>query len=117
MTDADWAALLIRLSTAATMIAFGLHQIVTPLAWREYIPEWLHKLDPLPPSLTLQLHGVGNLLLGFLFAIGFWPEVFDWVVVAWWASISPLAYYVKWSIGMRDTIILAGLIAMILISH
>jgi uncharacterized protein YjeT (DUF2065 family) len=113
MSDITIAEWLIRLTTAITMMAFGLHQIMYPKKWKEYIPAWF----PLPASPFLQTHGVGNVLLGLLFAIGFWPVVFDWVVLAWWVSILAFAFRVQWSIGLRDLIIIAGIMAMILITH
>jgi uncharacterized membrane protein YphA (DoxX/SURF4 family) len=117
MNELEWASLLIRLSVGATMISFGINQIIKPNIWQEYIPKWLEKLDPLPTSLTLQLHGVANLALGFLFVIGFLPEFFDWVVLAWWLSILPFAFYARWTLGARDVITIVALIVLILLNN
>lgn len=115
MTDVEWASLIIRVGVGVTMVGFGLHQIVKPMDWSMYIPAWLSKIDPIPKGLTLQMHGVGNFLLGLLFMAGFWPQVFDWLALAWWLTILPLALYVKWSIGLRDLTIIAALAALIIL--
>lgn len=115
MTEAEWAALTIRLAVGFVMVAFGLHQILNPGEWKEYIPQWLSKLIKIPDTSFLQSHGVGNLSLGFCFMIGFLPGVFDWVVLAWWLSILPFAFMVKWSIALRDVAIIASLVALILL--
>ncbi|HYH74671.1 MAG TPA: hypothetical protein VD735_01795 [Candidatus Saccharimonadales bacterium] len=115
MTEIEWAQLVIRTAVGFVMVAFGLHQIINPGEWKEYIPKWLSKLSPLPDTSFLQSHGVGNLSLGFCFMIGFLPGVFDWIVLIWWASILPFAFMVKWSIALRDVAIIASLVAVILL--
>jgi uncharacterized membrane protein YphA (DoxX/SURF4 family) len=115
MTEIEWASLTIRLAVSVVMVAFGLHQILNPTEWKQYIPPWLKKLIVVPDTTFLQIHGVGNLSLGFCFMIGFLPDVFDWVVLAWWLSILPFAFMVQWSIALRDMAIIASLIALILL--
>lgn len=117
MSDVDLAVWCIRLAAALVMIAFGVHQIIRPMAWRAFMPELVTRRMFVPTGLALQVHGVGNVFLGLLFAIGFWPMVFDWIIVAWWLSIIPMAFRVDWTIGLRDSAVLGAIVAVIILTH
>ena len=114
MTDIEWADLVIRITIGAVMVSFGLHQITNPKLWQEYLPPWLHKII-MAPVTFMQMHGLLNLSLGLAFGLSLWPDVMTWVVLAWWVSILPFAFYVKWTIGMRDAAIIASLVALIIL--
>lgn len=114
MTDLEWADFIIRSAVSLVMIVFGLHQIINPRQWQEYLPPWLHKII-LAPVTFMQLHGLINLSLGLAFGLFMWPDAMTWVVLAWWLSILPFAFYVKWSIGMRDMVIICSLGALIVL--
>jgi uncharacterized membrane protein YphA (DoxX/SURF4 family) len=115
VSDTEAASLLIRISVGTVMVLFGIHQIIKPYEWKDYIPSWLARLIMVPKTMFLQVHGLGNLALGILFLIGFWPQVFDWIVLGWWVTILPFALYVKWSLAARDMAIIAALGAVILL--
>jgi hypothetical protein len=114
MTDIEWADLLIRTSVSLTMVSFGLYQITNPKQWQEYLPPWLHKII-LAPVTFMQVHGLINLSLGLTFGLNSWPDAMTWIVLGWWLSILPFAFYVKWTIGMRDLAIIAALAALIVL--
>lgn len=107
----DIAVLIIRIAVSITMIAFGLHQIVNPKSWSDYLPGRIKQSMTLSHDLFMRLHGVGNAGLGILFIIGFWPFVLTWVVLAWWVFILPFAFYSDWAVGLRDLTIIGSLIA------
>jgi hypothetical protein len=95
------------------MVAYGLHQIVRPQHWLEYMPGWLQRLLPMKTTSFMKEHGAGNVTLGLLLLMNVKPEFLYWVVLAWWLSILPFAFYEDWRSGMRDVIIVAGILALI----
>lgn len=115
MTDVEVAALVVRVAIGAIMVSFGIHQIVNPSFWFGYVPPRLAKLLPTSSTSFMRTHGVGNLTLGFIYLIGLLPNIFDWVVLAWWLSILPFAFYYEWAAGMRDVGIMAGITALIIL--
>lgn len=115
MNELDVAAFIIRLGIGTTMVAFGLHQIVHPEKWLEYIPKWLGFFLPTSREHFLRSHGAGNFLLGTWLILGFWQPVAVWITLLWWVSILPFALRVQWSIGLRDLSIIASLVALLLI--
>lgn len=117
MNDIEVAAQLIRVVVGVTMVSFGVHQLINPQSWSDYLPEWFCKLLPESPNTFMRTHGVGNLSLGLIFAIGLWPAILDWVVLLWWLSILPFAFYSDWAVGMRDLSIIAGIAALTIVGH
>jgi len=107
------AEILLRGSTAITMIVYGVHQILRPVSWFSYVPGWLVKILPMKPETFMKEHGVGNALLGLLLLFNVRPEFTYWVVLVWWLSILPFAFYEDWRNGMRDIVIIAGITALI----
>ncbi len=90
------------------------NQLINPRAWLHYIPEFLRRISPLPMETDMRAHALGNIILGlFLVAGSFHPLLAAWVALIWWITILPLAFRVKWDIGMRDLTIIAGLAALI----
>jgi uncharacterized membrane protein YphA (DoxX/SURF4 family) len=111
MTTAIW---LLRGGVAATMLAFGLHQITNPGKWTQYIPEFMKRSSPLAPEASMRLHALGNIAFGlFLVAGSFHPLLAAWVALIWWVSILPFAFQNKWDVGMRDLSIIFSLAALI----
>lgn len=88
---------------------FGLSQIRHPEAWRHYIPKLLQPL--IPVRMVMQLHGLGNLLLGTLFIRNDSSRFIAFLVLAWWASVVPAAMHVDWAIAVRDMAILLAVAA------
>jgi hypothetical protein len=106
-----------RLAIGATMMSFGLHQIISPEAWRRYIPEPVIRLMPISYKKFFVLHGTVNLILGFTFLLGLALNVVIWLVLAWWAFVMPFAFHGKWQEGVRDLCIIAALISMVILLH
>lgn len=117
MNEVEWAALLIRVIVGATMMSFGVHQIVRPGAWSGYLPPQLIRLLPAPKNSFMRTHGLGNLALGLGLFIQLLPFVVDWIVLVWWLSILPFAFYADWAVGMRDASVIAALAALIIMGH
>lgn len=107
------AQLLIRLSISLLMIAYGISQVIKPGSWFNYIPPWLARLLPMQTSTFMREHGAGNIALGLLFMLNVRPEWVYWLVLAWWLSILPFVFYENWQSGLRDVVIIAGIIALI----
>lgn len=107
----ETAALLIRVSTAITMVVYGVSQIIKPTHWLSYVPPWLSRLLPGNDLLMMQLHGGGNLILGLWLMLGVSPALAAWLCLAWWISIWPFAFYYDWRDGLRDFVIICGLAA------
>lgn len=107
------AIIVIRTAVGLTMVVFGIHQMVNPKSWSGYLPESLRKRLSLPTDHFLRLHGFGNAVLGAIFALGLWPFILTWVVLAWWLSILPFAFYAAWDVGMRDLSIIGALAALL----
>lgn len=108
------AILLIEISTAITMIAFGIHQFIKPEAWIKYIPNWLSKIDPLSDKKTMQLHAALNILIGLFLVFDFgFSTLAAWIAFLWWLSIVPFAFRVDWTVALRDLVITLSLLAAI----
>ena len=109
----------LRLGTALVMVVFGVHQMLWPHEWFEYLPAWLKKLSPVSDTTDMRLHAVGNIFLGLWFGLAgtLFPFVIAWLVLIWWLSILPFAFRRNWSIGMRDTTIIFGVIAYLMILY
>lgn len=112
----ELAEILIRLSTASTMILYGITQIVRPQQWFDYLPKFTQKILGSHSVQFMKSHGWGNLSLGLLFALNIQPQLVYWLVLIWWISILPFAFYKDWQDGMRDVVIIAGIIALISIT-
>jgi uncharacterized membrane protein len=102
------AITLLRIGISIPMIAFGIHQLVKPEGWTDYLPEWLKKLSPISSEADIRIHSLGNFLLGIMLLINAFPKFTGWATLIWWITILPFALKFKWSIGLRDlSIILA----------
>ena len=111
LPDLLYPEFLLRFGISLVMIVFGIHQLMQPRDWLEYLPAWLKKFDPLSPITTMRLHGVGNVVLGFWFFTNILPIIAGWVVFGWWLSILPFAFRKNWAIGMRDLTIIFAIAA------
>jgi hypothetical protein len=58
-------------------------------------------------------HGAANFVLGGLLLLNIKPEWLYWIVLVWWLSILPFAFYEDWRSGMRDVVIIAGIIGLV----
>jgi hypothetical protein len=111
----DWAELAIRLSVAVVMVSFGVHQMKRPDEWQHYFPAWLRRTLPIPENISMMVHGLANIILGLLFAGSIWGSVSTWIVLFWWLSILPFAFYAKWDIGMRDFAVICAIVSLLLL--
>lgn len=93
------------------MVVFGLHQIIKPHNWFEYIPQWLEALSPVSKTTNMRLHGLGNIMFGLFFLSDLAPKTASWITLIWWLTILPFAFRRNWSIGMRDLTIIFAIIA------
>jgi hypothetical protein len=109
----ETGTLLVRLSVAVLMVSYGIHQIIRPQAWLSYIPAWLQKLLPMSTRTFMKEHGAANFVLGGLLLLNIKPEWLYWIVLVWWLSILPFAFYEDWRSGMRDVVIIAGIIGLV----
>jgi uncharacterized membrane protein YphA (DoxX/SURF4 family) len=110
METAIW---ILRFAPAITMFTFGIHQIMNPNPWFEYVPKWLQKI--IPPAPFMKVHGAGNILLALFLVSGLYPLVAAWVVFIWWLSIVPSAMMDSWRTGMRDLSVTLALLALIVL--
>lgn len=101
----------LRLGTALIMLVFGVHQMLWPHEWFEYLPSWLKKLSPVSETIDMRLHALGNSILGIWFVINVFPVFIAWAVLIWWLSILPFAFRRNWSMGMRDLTIIFAIVA------
>jgi len=109
----DIAIWLIRLGVALNMVAFGIHQIISPKPWiEEYVPQWVMKMR-ISPKTIMQIHGGGNLILGLFLVSGFWSQASAVSALVWWVLILPFAFYGSWKAGMRDVAITFALAALV----
>jgi hypothetical protein len=104
--------LVLRLSIAVTMIAFGIEQVGWPRRWLEYLPPQLAAVIPLKETMVMRLHGTINMILGVWFLLGIGFLVSSWLTLLWWVSILPFAFYRNWRIGLRDVAITAGILML-----
>jgi cytochrome c biogenesis protein CcdA len=116
MNEVDWARLIIRVVVGIVMIIFGLHQLARPQSWSEYLPPSFARVLPVPVNRFMRTHGLGNFVLGILFTFGIFQPWILWLVLLWWVSILPFAYYSDWGVGLRDTAIIAAIIAVVILS-
>jgi hypothetical protein len=70
---------------------------------------------PFKPTSFMRSHGLINLLLGVLLMVGVWQPVITWIVIFWWASITPFAFYYEFAVGIRDISIIMSLIALLIL--
>jgi hypothetical protein len=115
MTTLDTAELVIRLGIGLNMVAFGVHQIVKPSEWLEYVPRFLRWMLPIKPESFLRSHGILNYALGLWLMIGWAPIIATSAAIIWWVSILPFAFMVKWSIALRDVSIICALVGLLLL--
>ena len=109
----DVGALLIRLTTGFLMVVYGISQVVRPHTWYGYMPPLLQKLLPMSNKSFMREHGVGNLTLGVLLLLNIKPEWLYWIVLVWWLSILPFTFYEDWRSGLRDVVIIASIVGLI----
>jgi hypothetical protein len=111
MESAIW---LIRIGTGATMLTFGVNQILKPLPWiDEYAPEFIKMGKIVDSKLFMRTHGFINILLGLFLMTRILPDINAFLVLLWWLSILPFAFMGSWKAGMRDLAIVTGLIALV----
>jgi hypothetical protein len=110
----DAATLLIRLTVGLLMVSYGVHQIFHPEKWFSYMPAWLQALLPMSTKSFMKEHGVGNFSLGVLMLLNLKPDWLYWIVMVWWLSILPFAFYEDWRNGMRDVVIIASIIGLVI---
>jgi uncharacterized membrane protein len=106
----------IRAFVSLIMIVFGIHQVMKPQNWFEYIPSWLEKVLPFSTKTGMTIHGLGNILFGLLFVSSIFPIASGWITLIWWLSILPFAFRRNWSMGMRDLTIIASIVAYLLLA-
>jgi len=110
MEYALWA---IRIGAASTMLAFGVHQMRKPQDWFGYMPESLKKLSFIKPEAEMRIHALVNIAFGLFLLSSLFPLIAAWVAFIWWLSIVPLAFKVRWQIGMRDLSVTFSILALI----
>lgn len=116
MDDREIAELLIRIGVGGVMILFGIWQVTKPVDWLKYIPPIIRFLMPFAPTSFMRLHGTGNILLGLLLAAGLLQPVSIWLALAWWAFVTPFAFFAEASMGLRDIAIILSLVALLIIN-
>ncbi len=107
----------IRFGVSLIMVAFGLHQMVKPEKWFDYIPEFVHKLSPLKPATEMRLHALGNIVFGIFFFIHVMPKTGGWITLIWWLTILPFAFRKNWAIGMRDLTIILSVVSYLMMVY
>jgi hypothetical protein len=105
---------LLRLAIGMNMVLFGTDQSINTSHWLAYLPDSLQKINPFSPILTMRIHALGNLILGAFLLFDLWAPFIFWATLGWWLLILPFAYYRQWTIGLRDTTIIAAIIALLI---
>lgn len=113
MNDTDIAIWLIRISVGLTMVIYGIHQIKSPAKWLHYMPGAVRFILPVSSTTFMQSHGAINLALGVVLMSGLFAPVAACISLVWWLSITPFAFYYDWTVGVRDLVITASLLALI----
>jgi len=106
---------LLRFGVSLIMLVFGIHQLIKPQDWFEYIPKWLQDFLPTKPTTEMRMHALGNILFGGFLLSNIYPVAAGWVAFIWWLTILPFAFRRSWAIGMRDLTIIFALGAYILL--
>lgn len=95
------------------MVDFGIHQIVRPQAWTDYVPDPIDEALPLSTEAKMRLHGLGNISLGSLFLLMNGAPAIRWAVTGWWMVVTPVCWWHGWKEGLRDLTILLGLVSFV----
>mgnify|MGYP006329629961 CR=1 FL=1 len=102
---------LLRLGPALVMLFFGIDQFRNPGNWLQYVPSWAVNMTGISPYTILRLHSIVNIVLGILL-FTYRSKAVVWVVFFWFLSILPFAFMGDWTVGLRDTAITLGLLAL-----
>jgi hypothetical protein len=102
---------IIRFGVSLIMVVFGIHQMIKPQDWFEYIPSWIEKISPVSMTADMRLHALGNIVLGLFYLSDLAPKTGNWLVLIWWLTILPFAFRKNWAIGMRDLTIVLAILA------
>jgi hypothetical protein len=106
---------LLRLGPSLMMILFGLNQLTNPDYWIRFIPQWIVQNSPVSPYTIMRSHAIVNILLGIFLLSGWHSLTATWITIFWFISILPFAYMFDWTIGLRDTAVVLGLISSLMI--
>jgi uncharacterized membrane protein len=104
---------LLRLGPALMMIIFGIDQLRNPQNWFQYLPRQIPNLLRMSPSTIMRVHAVFNVLIGFWLLSGWTQRVATWIALLWLISILPFAFMGDWTVGVRDSVIVLSVIALL----
>jgi len=110
-TNLELAKLLLRIAPALLMILFGINQMIKPDYWYKFVPQWI----PLDVASFMKLHALANILLGIWLLSGIKSKWSTLICLIWFLTIVPFAWSVDWTIGARDAVTSAGLLALLLL--
>lgn len=116
MTDAETAALLLRLGIGITMLGFGLYQFSKPESWFVYIPRPVAFIAPVSKTTLMRIHALFNVGLGAWFALGVASHLSEWFILAWWIAVLPMCGRVVHSAALRDFAIIMAIAAFIVLN-
>ncbi|MDB5166223.1 MAG: hypothetical protein JWM37_295 [Candidatus Saccharibacteria bacterium] len=100
------------IGVSTVMVVFGVHQLVRPKDWTDYVPDQLDEALPLETETKMRLHGAGNVSLGLLFLLFYKKPVVTWMTAGWWGFVTPVCWWHGWKEGLRDLPILFAIVQL-----
>ena len=94
-----YGPVILRLGVVLLFLWFGFSQIVDPMSWVSYLPDWTKSLHFAATQLVF-LNGLFEVTLGFLIAIGFFTRIASLLLAL---HLFVIAYEIGYDpIGVRD---------------
>lgn len=109
----------LRLLGALVFIPFAVDQLRNPQEWKGSIPKWAARFIPGWPEPFMQVHAVGNIVLGVWILSGLFLKWAAGVAVLWMITIVASMFLAGgggWRIAIRDLGITLAMLALYLAS-
>ena len=104
--------LALRLGLGLVLVYAGIGMFVNPVSWVGYVPQWLGEI--IAPETFLAVHGVFELILGFLVIPGFFLSIASLLLFLDMGSI--LLFYGVDDVTFRDFGLMMSALALFLIA-
>jgi len=105
-----YAPVVLRIGLAIVIMWFGLSELIHPIVWTSYIPNWLANLTHLQLMTLVTVNGFVEVALSLLLAFGILTR---WVALLLFLHMVAIVGDVGLSaLGMRDVAIAFGLLSV-----
>ena len=93
---------LIPFVIGGVMIAYGIHQVLNPSKWKDYVPSTIERVSPLSNESLITIHGIMNIGLAILY-VGFhkYPLIRR-LMALWWGNVTALCGNHRVAEGIKD---------------